>query len=572
MHCNKLLFVDEDPSENNAIGRVCIKTRIHSQVNEICKVVILGKSFNVSVKEFAGWVPNIKSMESLSSLTDMDKLNKHDNDFSDSDPQDEEEGEIRNDNITQEDEFVKNTFWSDEAEDVHKKQDGNTKENQNPSSDQPEIPKEDSASISKPPGFERYKSSSPKFSTGDKHNSHKQTSNSSSAPAKSSRAISFLGIQETHSTKVDSLKVKCSWGNFQFEYAECPSSGRSGGLVSIWDPNIFSKTKVSSFEHILIVEDTQLNTTVTDFWAQHVPNVLCDNPIVSFKNKMKDLKHVIKAWSINRNNLQSREKEDLIKKIKDFDESVASRHIKTNGVWGRIIGSINTMHDKGYIPHSSIKRRVNSGTSTKFWHDTWISNTSLRNQFPRLYRLTTNKDILIRDCWNQGWNFSWSRNINSGTNAIQLATLHNMLSGITLSDSADVWVWCIKPPEFLVKNARKHIDNHYLPDGVWNRVLHWLDLSLPTISNIQDLLEPCPTLVRSFSSNYFQHPGSNYFINSIFSVFVSWIQSKTLLQMNDRKARMSTCGLDHLHNMMEIHKVAICWDAENSGATDRRPI
>ncbi|PWA42563.1 hypothetical protein CTI12_AA543490 [Artemisia annua] len=145
------------------------------------------------------------------------------------------------------------------------------------------------------------------------------------------------------------------------------------------------------------------------------------------------------------------------------------------------------MHDKGYIPHSSIKRRVNSGTSTKFWHDTWISNTSLRNQFPRLYRLTTNKDILIRDCWNQGWNFSWSRNINSGTNAIQLATLHNMLSGITLSDSADVWVWCIKPPEFLVKNARKHIDNHYLPDGVWNRVLHWLDLSLPTISNIQDL-------------------------------------------------------------------------------------
>ncbi|PWA77401.1 DUF4283 domain protein [Artemisia annua] len=59
------LFVDEEPSENNSIGRVCIKTRIHSQVNEICKVVILGKSFNVSVKEFAGWVPDIRSMESL---------------------------------------------------------------------------------------------------------------------------------------------------------------------------------------------------------------------------------------------------------------------------------------------------------------------------------------------------------------------------------------------------------------------------------------------------------------------------------------------------------------------------
>ncbi|PWA36653.1 ribonucleoside-diphosphate reductase large subunit [Artemisia annua] len=41
----------------------------------------------------------------------------------------------------------------------------------------------------------------------------------------------------------------------------------------------------------------------------------------------------------------------------------------------------------------------------------------------------------------------------------------------------------------------------------------------------------------------------NYFSNSIFLVFVSWIQS-TLLQMNDQKERMSTCGLDHLHNMV----------------------
>ncbi|GJU67855.1 RNA-directed DNA polymerase, eukaryota [Tanacetum coccineum] len=48
------LFVDEDPSENAVIGRVCIKTKIQGQINETCKVVIHGKSHNVFVKEFAG--------------------------------------------------------------------------------------------------------------------------------------------------------------------------------------------------------------------------------------------------------------------------------------------------------------------------------------------------------------------------------------------------------------------------------------------------------------------------------------------------------------------------------------
>ncbi|GJW63831.1 RNA-directed DNA polymerase, eukaryota, reverse transcriptase zinc-binding domain protein [Tanacetum coccineum] len=66
--------------------------------------------------------------------------------------------------------------------------------------------------------------------------------------------VSFLGIQETHSLKIDPFKVKRSWGNFQFDFAECPSNGRSGGLVSIWDPNAFSKLNVFPFENILIVE------------------------------------------------------------------------------------------------------------------------------------------------------------------------------------------------------------------------------------------------------------------------------------------------------------------------------
>nr|GEY88856.1 ribonuclease H-like domain-containing protein [Tanacetum cinerariifolium] len=112
------------------------------------------------------------------------------------------------------------------------------------------------------------------------------------------------GIQETHLTMVDSFKAKCLWGNFQFEYVVSPSSRRSGGLVSIWDPNVFSKLNVIPHENLLIIEEVG------------------SNPIIGFKNKMKALKPFIKEWSKNHFSYQFSEKEDLIKKIKEFDENI----------------------------------------------------------------------------------------------------------------------------------------------------------------------------------------------------------------------------------------------------------
>ncbi|GKB59561.1 RNA-directed DNA polymerase, eukaryota, reverse transcriptase zinc-binding domain protein [Tanacetum coccineum] len=58
----------------------------------------------------------------------------------------------------------------------------------------------------------------------------------------------------------------------------------------------------------------------------------------------------------------------LIVSIHGITEDVSSffGHFRNQGVWGRIVGSINTMHEKGFIPYSSIQRRVNNGASTKF--------------------------------------------------------------------------------------------------------------------------------------------------------------------------------------------------------------
>ncbi|GJV59705.1 RNA-directed DNA polymerase, eukaryota, reverse transcriptase zinc-binding domain protein [Tanacetum coccineum] len=273
------LFVDEDPHDNVAMGRVCIKTKIQGQITDTCKVVIHGKPHNVWVKEFAGWVPDIKVMESLSSKTsEMDNSDNHDQDFSDNGFQDAEEGEIHKANISQEEEVVKNTQWSVGVEQIEKDHDDtpiNMESHKQQSKETSETQKEESESISKPPGFEGYKTNSPQFSVGGNHQKSKQPSTSLFAAAKSSRVskshsksfnnhgsmieafISHIemgnilgyymegskndlkkfidslgakqGIQETHSLTIDSFKVKSLLGNFQFDYAVCPSSGRSVG-------------------------------------------------------------------------------------------------------------------------------------------------------------------------------------------------------------------------------------------------------------------------------------------------------------------------------------------------------
>nr|GEY38412.1 RNA-directed DNA polymerase, eukaryota [Tanacetum cinerariifolium] len=290
------LFVDEDPNEIVSIGRVCIKTKIHGHINETCKVIILDKAYNVSVKEFAGWTPDIKSMDATFGYnSESDKSEKLEEALDENGPFDKEEGEIPKDEPNEEHEFNINTQWADaDVNRVPKQENFST---EFPTSPVAKNEKEESSSFSKPPGFEAYFSNSNCFPLGGNRRSPKQPFHFSSAPVKSSRVtksqtksfgnhgsmieafvlhietgkvlgydmegskndlkkfIDSLGVkQETYSIKMDIFKIKCIWGNSQFEFIELPASGRSGGLASIWDPNAFYKVNEFHFEHLLTVE------------------------------------------------------------------------------------------------------------------------------------------------------------------------------------------------------------------------------------------------------------------------------------------------------------------------------
>ncbi|GJS40903.1 hypothetical protein Tco_0565946 [Tanacetum coccineum] len=48
----------------------------------------------------------------------------------------------------------------------------------------------------------------------------------------------------------------------------------------------------------------------------------------------------------------------------------------------------------GVILHSSIKRQVKDGSTTRFWRDAWLGDMPLERQFPRLFVLQQTKIAL----------------------------------------------------------------------------------------------------------------------------------------------------------------------------------
>ncbi|GKA73845.1 RNA-directed DNA polymerase, eukaryota [Tanacetum coccineum] len=145
---------------------------------------------------------------------------------------------------------------------------GNSKPEQKETSskDNPETPVEDSKTFSKPPGFEAFNSNNSNNSCIRKSfPRHNQSSHCSSAPVKSSHINnSHTNPLSKHGSMIEAL-VKSIWGNSQFEFAECPSIGTSGGLVSMWDSNAFSKNKVFQFDNFIVVEGTWIASHIHFF-------------------------------------------------------------------------------------------------------------------------------------------------------------------------------------------------------------------------------------------------------------------------------------------------------------------
>ncbi|PWA62328.1 RNA-directed DNA polymerase, eukaryota [Artemisia annua] len=70
-------------------------------------------------------------------------------------------------------------------------------------------------------------------------------------------------------TRLELFRLKSVWGNYTFDYACSLARGRSGGLISMWDPNMFVKEEIWCDESFIIVKGCWLNV-VGDCFMIHI--------------------------------------------------------------------------------------------------------------------------------------------------------------------------------------------------------------------------------------------------------------------------------------------------------------
>ncbi|GJV79048.1 hypothetical protein Tco_1514918 [Tanacetum coccineum] len=88
-------------------------------------------------------------------------------------------------------------------------------------------------------------------------------------------------------TRLELFRLKTMWGNFAFDYAFSMSRGRSRGLISVWDPNSFSKDTIWCDDSFIIVKGKWNNSVGSCYmmniygpyaldrlWSDHNPILL----------------------------------------------------------------------------------------------------------------------------------------------------------------------------------------------------------------------------------------------------------------------------------------------------------
>ncbi|XP_022024199.1 uncharacterized protein LOC110924504 [Helianthus annuus] len=70
---------------------------------------------------------------------------------------------------------------------------------------------------------------------------------------KAENEIGFILIQETQFESLERVNVNRFWGRGDMEFEHVDASGRSGGLISMWNPRLFVKESVVKDRNFLVV-------------------------------------------------------------------------------------------------------------------------------------------------------------------------------------------------------------------------------------------------------------------------------------------------------------------------------
>ncbi|GJY25615.1 RNA-directed DNA polymerase, eukaryota [Tanacetum coccineum] len=240
-----LKYKDDELEEHRSSGKICVCSKSQRPINKTRIVVVAGKEYEISVREIANWWPDIQQMEGVGSSSQVEEEDSDEvvESFDASD--NEEEVPIN--------EVIPNSFKAGkEEQNKHEPEvvmEGNVEENDTRKKSYDNLMKKvhehekdqdgqqsETSNHTFPPGF------------NDMRFQQSVASTKNISPT-----ISF-NIQETKMTTLDLFLVHSLWGNTQFKVASSGARGRSGGLVTVWDPNVFKRSRIWCIENAVIVE------------------------------------------------------------------------------------------------------------------------------------------------------------------------------------------------------------------------------------------------------------------------------------------------------------------------------
>nr|CCA66178.1 hypothetical protein [Beta vulgaris subsp. vulgaris] len=152
---------------------------------------------------------------------------------------------------------------------------------------------------------------------------------------------------------------------------------------------------------------------------------------------------------------------------------------KSGGPWRHICAAIFHQANVKELLYKGFRKNIGSGSQTRFWLDSWLSSSSLKSEFPRLFSITMNPNASVESLgfwegYNWVWSFSWKR-ILRPQDAIEKARLDNLLLQVCPARQAqDHLIWAFsKSGSFSTKSVSRQLVKlqhpHYQDAirGVW---------------------------------------------------------------------------------------------------------
>ncbi|GKB81479.1 RNA-directed DNA polymerase, eukaryota, reverse transcriptase zinc-binding domain protein, partial [Tanacetum coccineum] len=109
-------------------------------------------------------------------------------------------------------------------------------------------------------------------------------------------------------------------------------------------------------------------------------------------------------------------------------------------------------------------RKIGNGESTRFWNDVWCGISPLKEQYPRIFLLDTDKDCFISNRVSlPDWHAVLRRVPRGGAEMSQFVALQAALGNVSLTNQCDSWKWSIDGSgSFSVASIRSLVDHHTL--------------------------------------------------------------------------------------------------------------